>query len=306
MADLKVGLIGLGAMGRGMGKNLLANGFPLTVYDVAPPASESMAARGGTAAGSPAEVGEASDVVITVVPNSPDVEAVVLGPNGIVEGARPGTIIMDCSTIEPAATRRIGEQVRARGMSFVDAGMGRSSKDAEAGNILFMVGASDEDFARIKPVLQAMGKDIFHVGPPGAGITLKLVHNLLTLTILTASAEAIVLGAKAGLDVKKMVETFQTSTTGGFHMSNTIPDQVLKGAYEPGFKVALAHKDLGLGQQMAASLGVPLWTLAVSRELFTAAMARGRGDWANGAIATVIEELIGLKVADVVVEQGGS
>lgn len=305
MADLRVGLIGLGSMGRGMGKNLAAKGFPPIVYDLAPAAVAAMAERGATAAGSPAEVGEACDVVITVVPNGPDVEEVVLGPSGIAQGARPSTIVMDCSTVDPAVTRRVGEQLRARGMSMVDAGMGRSSREAEAGTILFMVGATDEDFAKVRPVLETMGNDIFHVGPPGAGITLKLVHNLLTLTILTASAEAIVLGAKAGLDVKRMVETFQASTTGGFHMDNTIPRQVLTGTYEPGFKVALAHKDLGLGQQMAAALGVPLWTLAISRELFTAAMARGRGEWANGAVATVIEELVGLKVADVLGQQTG-
>lgn len=300
MPDLRVGLIGIGAMGRGMGKNLLAKGFTLTVHDANPAAVETLQTLGAEAVETPRGVAERSYVVITVVPNGPDVEAVALGPNGLAEGGRPGLIMVDCSTVEPAVTRRVGAALAEHGIKMVDAGMGRSSAEAEAGQILFMVGADPDDFERVRPVLEAMGSDVFHVGPPGHGITLKLVHNLLVLTMLVADAEALVLGAKAGLDVRKMLEVLQASSTGHFHLSKTIPNQVLTGDYTPGFKVALAHKDLGLGQQLAAALGVPLQTLAISRELYTAAMARGRGDLANGAVVTVLEELVGLRIKDLV------
>lgn len=298
MGDRRVGLIGVGTMGRGMGKNLLEKGFPLTVYDANLAAVEVLQARGAEAVETPRAVAERSDVVITVVPNGPDVEAVALGPDGLAAGAHSGLILVDCSTIEPAVTRRVGARLAEHGIKMVDAGMARSSAEAEAGTILFMVGADPADFEAVKPVLEAMGSDVFHVGPPGHGITLKLVHNLLVLTMLAADAEALVLGAKAGLDVTKMLGVLQASSTGHFHLDKTIPNQALTGDYTPGFKVALAHKDLGLGQNMAAALGVPLQTLAISRELYTAAMARGRGELANGAIVTVLEELVGLRLAD--------
>jgi 3-hydroxyisobutyrate dehydrogenase-like beta-hydroxyacid dehydrogenase len=303
MAQQRIGLIGLGSMGRGMGGNLLKHGFPLTVYDANPDAAESL--PGATVAFSPRGVAERSEIVITVLPDGPDVEAAALGPEGVAAGARPGTLLVDCSTIAPTAARAIGEQLAARGVRLIDAAMGRSSPEAAAGTLLFMVGAAPEDFATIEPVLRAMGSDVFHVGPPGHGITLKLIHNLLSLTMLAASAEAMVLAGKAGLDLRRTLEVLQASTTGHGHLRGAIPNQVLTGDYTPGFRIALGQKDMRLGQELAATLGVPLQTLAAGGEVYTAAVEKGRGDWASGGIATVLEEMVGLRLADLAVEQAG-
>lgn len=301
MVQQRVGLIGLGSMGRGMGGNLLKHGFSLTVYDANPDAAESL--PGATVALSPRLVTAQSDIVFTVLPDGPDVEATALGPDGIAAGARPGTLLVDCSTIAPAASLAIGEALAARGVRMIDAAMGRSSPEAQAGTLLFMVGASPEDFATIEPLLRAMGSDVFHVGPPGHGITLKLIHNLLSLTMLAASAEAMVLAGKAGLDLRRTLEVLQASTTGHGHLRGAIPNQVLTGDYTPGFRIVLGQKDMRLGRDLATRLGVPLQTLAIAGEVYTAAVGKGRGDWASGAITTVLEEIVGLRLADLAAEQ---
>lgn len=304
MVQQRIGLIGLGSMGRGMGANLLRRGFPLTVHDANPAAAASL--RGATVAPTPRAVAARSDIVITVLPDGPDVEAAALGPDGVAAGARPGTVLVDCSTIAPDASRAIGDALAARGVRLVDAAMGRSSPEAEAGTLLFMVGAAPDDFAAVAPALRAMGTDIFHVGPPGHGITLKLIHNLLSLTMLAASAEALVLAGTAGLDLRRTLAVLQASTTGHGHLRGAIPDQVLTGDYTPGFRVALGQKDMRLGHELAARLGVPLRTLAVAGEAYTAAVAKGRGDWASGAIATVLEEVVGLRLADLAAAQAAA
>ena len=298
MPELRVGVIGLGSMGRGIGKNLVTKGFPTTVYDANLAAIEPLQMLGAEGAETPRAVAERSDVVVTVLPNGPDVEAVALGPNGIAEGAKPGTILMDCSTIDPAVSLSVNRRLAERGVRMVDAAMGRGSGEADSGTLVFMVGAEPADFEAIRPILEATGSDVFHVGPPGHGITLKLVHNLLSLTMLTASVEAMVLAGKAGLDLHKTLEVLQASTTGHGHMRGTIPQQVLTGDFTPGFRTVLGQKDLRLGHTLAASLGVPLQTLAISQELFTATIAKGRGDWASGAIVTVLEEIVGIRLAD--------
>ena len=167
MPQQRVGVIGLGSMGRGIGKNLVTKGFPLTVYDANLAAIEPLQLLGAEGAETPRAVAERSDVVITVLPNGPDVEAVALGPNGIAEGAKPGTIVMDCSTIDPAVSLSINQRLRERGIRMADTAMGRGSGEAEAGTLVFMVGAEPEDFAAIRPILEATGSDVFHVGPPG-------------------------------------------------------------------------------------------------------------------------------------------
>jgi len=303
MAEQRVGLIGLGSMGRGIGKNLIKHGFPLTVFDANLAAVEPLQILGAEAVETPRAVAERSEIVVTVLPNGPDVEAVALGPGGIADGARPGTIVMDCSTIDPSVSIGLNTALNERGLRMVDAAMGRSSKEADEGTLLFMVGATPEDFQTVKPLLDAAGADVFHVGPPGHGITLKIVHNLLSLTMLAASTEAMVLAGKAGLDLHRTLEVLQASTTGHGHMRFAIPNQVLTGDYTPGFRTVLGQKDLRLGRDLAARLGVPLQTLAISAELYTAAVAKGRGDWSAAAIVTVLEDIVGLKLADLAAQQ---
>lgn len=305
MPEQRIGLIGLGSMGRGIGKNLLKHGFPLTVHDANLAAVETLQVLGAEGVETPAAVAERSDIVVTVLPNGPDVESVAFGPNGLVETAAAGSIIMDCSTIDPSASMELAARLAERRIKMVDAAMGRGSQQADEGTLLFMVGVDPEDFERVRPLLDAAGADVFHVGPPGHGITLKIVHNLLSLTMLAASSEAMILAAKAGLNVHKTLEVLQASTTGHGHLRFSIPQAAMTGDYTPGFRTVLGQKDLRLGRNLATSLGVPLQTLGISAELFTAAVAKGRGEWSSPAIITVLEDIVGLRLADVAKEQAG-
>jgi 4-hydroxybutyrate dehydrogenase/sulfolactaldehyde 3-reductase len=297
MAQSRVGLIGVGLMGRGMGKNLLQKGFPLTVYDIDPAAVGPLRQQGAIVAKLPSEVARSSDIVITVVPDSPDVEAAILGPEGVMAGARPGTILIECSTIDPHVTKRVGQAVRAGGCRLVDAAMGRSSKEAEEGRLIFMVGAEPQDLEAVRPVLEAMGTDIFHCGGPGAGITMKMINNLLNISLLSADLEALVLGVKAGLDVEVMLGVLTRTAANNPHLKITVQDQVLAGNYQPGFKAVMALKDLGLAQNMAARLGVPLFTLTQARQVYSIAVAQGKGDLSMGVIGAVLEQLAGVRLA---------
>lgn len=305
MTQPRVGLIGLGSMGRGIGKNLIKAGFPLTVHDANLAAVETLQVLGAEGVETPRAVAERSDIIVTVLPNGPDVEQVALGADGIASGAKPGAIIMDCSTIDPPASMALHKALTERGLRMVDAAMGRGSQQADEGTLLFMVGAEPEDFETVRPLLEAAGADVFHVGPPGHGITLKIVHNLLSLTMLAASSEAMILAAKAGLNVHKTLEVLQASTTGHGHLRFSIPQQAMTGDYTPGFRTVLGQKDLRLGRNLATSLGMPLQTLGLSSELFTAAVAKGRGEWSSPAIITVLEDIVGIKLCDVAKEQAG-
>jgi len=297
MANRRIGLIGLGLMGRGMGSNLLKKGFSLTVHDIDAAAVEVLRQRGARAAASPKALAADSEIVITVVPDGPDVETVVLGPDGVLAGARPGTILVECSTIDPAVTQRVGKAVRAAGSRMVDAGMGRSSAEAEAGRLLFMVGAEPGDFDAVRPVLEAMGSDIFHCGGPGTGISMKMVNNLLNISLLAADLEALALGTKAGLSMDVMLRVLTTTAANNPHLKITVQDQVLAGNFTPGFKAVMAQKDLGLAQNMAARLGVPLFTLTQARQLYSIAVAQGKGDLSMGVIAQVMEDIAGVRLA---------
>jgi len=297
MPAKRIGIIGLGLMGRGMATNLVKKGFSLTVNDMDPGAVEVLRQRGARVAASPKAVAADSEIVITVVPDGPDVEAVVLGAEGVLAGARSGTILLECSTIDPAVTQRVGKAVRAAGCRMVDAGMGRSSAEAEAGKLLFMVGAEPADFEVVRPVLEAMGTDIFHCGGPGTGISMKMVNNLLNISLLAADLEALALGTKAGLSMEVMLRVLTTTAANNPHLKITVQDQVLVGNFQPGFKAVMAQKDLGLAQNMAARLGVPLFTLTQARQLYSIAVAQGKGDLSMGVIAQVMEDIAGVRLA---------
>jgi 3-hydroxyisobutyrate dehydrogenase-like beta-hydroxyacid dehydrogenase len=282
-------------MGHGIGKNLLRKGFVLTVYDVDPGAIARLVALGAASATSPKQVAEKSDIVITVLPNGPDVEHVVLGPEGVVKGARPGTIVLDCSTIDPEVTRRIGAELRAAGCGMVDAGMGGMPPAAEEGSLILMVGATPEDLARVTPLLNAMGKESIHCGGPGAGMSVKLINNLLAMTIVAADVEALAMGVRAGLKPDVLLRVLCSTYADNKPLHTMVPEKILQGDHEPGFKAVLAHKDVGLAVDYASSLRVPLWTLSPVRQLLSLVLAQGKGEQANTAIATVFEELLGTR-----------
>lgn len=290
-----VGLIGLGLMGHGIGKNLLQKGFALTVFDVDPAAAERLAALGAIAVTSPRGVAERSQVVITVLPDGPQVEEAVLGPDGVLAGARPGMVLLDCSTVDPAVTRKVGEALRAAGCGMVDAGMARSSKEAEEGRLLFMVGGLPEDLELVRPLLEATGTDIYYCGGPTAGITMKVINNLLNNTLLAMDAEALALGRKAGLETSVMLDVFGSTAANNPHLRGLVSQQMLTGDYTPGFKASMAHKDFRLAQNLAARLGVPLFSLAPSLNLFSQVLARGWADRSHSIVGRLLEEIAGVR-----------
>ena len=298
MTKQSVGVIGLGLMGGGIAKNLAQKGFAVGVFDLDPAAMARLERLGATGADSPDALAADREVIITVVPYSPQVEEALLGPRGALRGARPGTIFVDCSTIDPAASQAIGDQVRAAGCRFVDCGMGGSSTHSDEGTLLFMVGATEEDFAAVRPILEATARQIFHCGGPNAGITTKVINNTLAATIFAADAEALVLGRKAGVSAEALLAVFKATFANNPALHTLVYSDVLPGKYEPGFKAWMAHKDLGLGQNLAARLGVPLFALGPARQLYSAALAQGYADRAHTIVAKVLEEIAGVKVGE--------
>lgn len=262
----RVGYVGLGVMGTPMSSNLVRKGFDVTVFDVDRSRMPPLVALGASGAESVAEVAENSDVVITMLPGSPEVVDVVSGPGGVVESGRPGTVVLDTSTIYPGDTDALAEAARAAGMTFMDAAVGRLPPQAIAGASMFMVGGEAEDVARVRPLLEAMGDAIVHCGPVGAGIRCKIVNNFLTMITAKANAEAFSMAMKAGLPADAVWRVITgTTATNGCLSTGWLP-KLFAGDLEPGFAMRLARKDLALGVRLADELGVdaPLADLALA------------------------------------------
>lgn len=271
MAD-RIGFIGLGNMGGPMAANLARKGFSLTAFDPRPAQVDKLAALGAKPAKSVGDVVANSDIVVTMVPDTPDVEGVVLGPDGTLNRGRKGMLHMDMSTIAPAASRRMAEKLKEKGIGWVDAGVGRSPAHAERGESLFMVGAAAEDLARVKPLFDAMGNKVVHCGGPGAGIATKVVNNYLAMCLCQLNAEVFTLGAKLGLDTKALFEVVTSSLSSNDHLKLYWPTKALKGDIEPGFALDLAFKDLSIGVGAAKDAGAPAHVGNAARD----AMIRAR------------------------------
>ena len=220
-----------------------------------------------------------ADVVITMLPNTPDVAGVVSGPGGLLETGRAGMMMIDMSTIDPAASRSFGAVLADKGIRFVDAAVGRSPAHAERGESLFMVGAAAGDLERARPILEAMGNKIIHCGPQGSGISMKIVNNFLAMATCQLSAEALTLGSKLGLSAATMYEVITNSLASNDHLKTYWPTKVLKGDVEPGFAVDLAYKDLSIGVSAAAQAGVPVPTGAAARDCSGGGAHRPRARW---------------------------
>src|SRR5262245_18140801 len=259
----RIGFIGLGNMGRPMASSLLHNGFALTAFDTTAEQADLLVERGGRRARDLASLIAASDVVITMLPNTPDVADVV---SVLAESGRAGMLMIDMSTIDPATSRSFGMLLSGKGIRFVDAAVGRSPAHAERGESLFMVGAEEIDLARTRPILDAMGNKIIHCGPQGSGIAMKIVNNFLAMATCQISAEALTLGAKLGLSAATMYDVITTSLASNDHLKTYWPTKVLKGDVDPGFAIDLAYKDLSIGVGAAAAAGVPVFTGAAARE----------------------------------------
>jgi 4-hydroxybutyrate dehydrogenase/sulfolactaldehyde 3-reductase len=271
----RIGFIGLGNMGRPMASSLLRNGFAVTAFDTAAPQVGVLVERGAKRAGDVESLIASSDVVITMLPNTPDVAGVV---SGLADSGRTGMLMIDMSTIDPATSRSFGTQLSRKGIGFVDAAVGRSPAHAERGESLFMVGAEEGDLARVRPILDAMGNKIIHCGPQGSGIAMKIVNNFLAMATCQISAEALTLGAKLGLPTALMYEVITNSLASNDHLKAYWPTKALKGDVAPGFAIDLAYKDLSIGVNAAAVAGVPVFTGAAAREcLGQARSAQGLG-----------------------------
>ncbi len=262
----RIGFIGLGAMGKGMASNLQNKGFQLNVFDIVPEPVAVLVQQGAKAAASVAELTEASDIVVTMLPGSPEVDAVVLGEGGVLAHGRDGMLLMDMSTVDPETTDNLARRLPEQGIAVADAPVGRLAQHANSGESLFMVGASDADFARVRPLLEAMGTTIHHCGAVGSGMRTKLVNNFLAIVSCQMNAEALTLSTRFGLDLQTTLVVIHGTTATNGQLKINYATKVLTGDTEPGFAIDLAHKDLTLIVNAANKAKVPLPIGAVARE----------------------------------------
>ena len=253
---MTIGFIGIGTIGAPMARNIQKAGFPLIVCDSNASAMDAFVRGGVRAMRRPSEVAAASDIVITMLPDSPDVETVATGPDGIASAIRPGKIYMDMSTIDPGTTRRIAAAIQAAGARMVDAPVARAVEDAEKGTLAIMVGGELADVAEVRPVLDVMGNYIVHAGPLGNGHALKLVNNYVSAGILALHAEALAFGMKAGLSLEKIVELVGSTGASSAHLLKIQPVKSFVGDFRRGFMTRLAAKDVRLALAMAKDAGV--------------------------------------------------
>lgn len=290
-----IGFIGLGIMGRPMAKNLLKAGYPLVVHSRSQGPVQELVSAGAKVAASPKAVVEQVDCLITMLPNSPDVEQVALGTNGIIEGGRSGLTFVDMSTISPLVSQKIARALEPKGVQMLDAPVSGGEKGAIEGTLSIMVGGDKALFEQVLPVFQAMGKTITYLGPLGAGGFTKLANQIIVAVNLTAIAEALTLAAKAGLDIELTIKALAGGLAGSRCLEQKTPNY-LSHTYNPGFKIDLHYKDLGLITEASRALGVPLPTTAVVQELFNALRVKGRGGLDHSGVLTLLEELAGTEV----------
>jgi 4-hydroxybutyrate dehydrogenase/sulfolactaldehyde 3-reductase len=273
----RIGFIGLGRMGAPMAANMQRKGFQLAVYDVRREAVDRLVAEGATAGNGVAGVAAASDMVITMLPDGNVVQHVVLGSDGVLANAAKGTLIMDMSTVDPQTTDALADATSEVGLRFVDAPVGRLASHADKGESLFMVGATDEDFEAVRPMLEAMGSTIYHCGPQGSGTRTKLVNNFVAIALCQLNAEALTLAEGFGLKLENTLDVVNGTTATNGQLKVNYATKVLTGDTEPGFTVDLAHKDLSLVVNAANVAKVPLPMAAVARESLSLARASGYG-----------------------------
>lgn len=291
-----VGFIGLGTMGGPMALNVLKKGHRLTVFDISDKAVATLTSAGASAAGSPKAVAAASEIVITMVPDSPDVERAALGPDGIVEGIRSGAVYVDMSTIDPQTTQRIGAAISARGAHMIDCPVGKTAEHAVAGTLTLMAGGPAGLIARVRPVLDCMGTDFFHCGALGMGEAMKLANNLLATVLLEASSEALVAGVKAGLTLQTMLSVMKTTMAWNNQMALAMQARALKGDFNPGFMLKLAHKDCRLAVQMNRDLGLSAPLGHATLKTLDDGLSKNVGERDVGVLLKLREEEAGIEV----------
>lgn len=293
----KIGFIGLGIMGGGMAHNLLKAGFDVTVWNRTAVRMEPLVAAGAKAGSSPADVAAQSDVILVCVSDTPDVEAVILGADGVIESAKAGSLVVDHSTISPTATKAIAAQLSAKGVHMLDAPISGGSEGAAKGTLSIMVGGDAAQFERALPVFQAMGKTITHVGGTGAGQTVKLVNQILVVVTMLGVAEALLFAEAGGLDLAKTLTAVSGGAAGSWSLSNRGP-QMVQRDWRPGFTIDLQQKDLRLVLEAADQFGVPALGTGMVFQLYRTLQQQGLGGDGNHALVKALENLAGLAIGE--------
>lgn len=293
--SLNVGYIGLGLMGKAIARNILKAGFPLIVHNRSRAAVKELVSEGAVEAFSPAEVAAQSEIVFTNLPDTPDVEQVALGPDGIIETIRPGAVFVDNSTIKPAAARRIAEEFVKRGAFALDAPVSGGDIGARNATLTIMVGGEAQALEKVMPVFQAIGKTVTHVGAAGAGQVAKAANQIMVAAQMVAMGELLVFSQKAGVDPRKVVDAIK----GGAAQCWTLdvkPPRLFAGNRAPGFKAYMQAKDLNIVLETAREYGIPLPSAAVHTQLFQAMLQMGMGNLDNSAVLGVLETLAGIEL----------
>jgi 2-hydroxy-3-oxopropionate reductase len=286
----KVGFIGLGIMGKPMAKNLVQAGYELTVHNRSPEKAQELAREGATAAESPREVAGQSDIIITMLPDSPDVREILIGEGGVLEGIEEGALVVDMSTISPVVTEELAAAIGEKGASMLDAPVSGGDVGAIEGTLSIMVGGSEADFERAKPLFEVMGKTVTHVGPTGAGQVTKACNQIVTALTIEAVSEALVLGSKGGVAPEKILDVL----SGGLAYNKIMEvkrEKLLSHAFEPGFRAELHHKDLGIALAAGREYGVALPVTAIVDQMLLSMKRKGWGGEDHSALLKVIEDL---------------
>ncbi len=291
----KIGFIGLGIMGKPMAQNLLKAGYELTVYDIVPERMEDLLKAGAKRGSSAKDVASRSEVVLTMLPNSPHVREAVLGPNGVRDGAKPGTILVDMSSIAPLASQEIAAQAQAKGVAMLDAPVSGGEPKAVAGTLAIMVGGPQETFEQVKDILAKMGSSVTRVGEIGSGNVTKLANQIIVALNIAAMSEAMVLATKAGVDPEKVFQAIRGGLAGSAVLDAKMP-LALKGNFKPGFRIELHIKDMANALDTAHELGVPVPLSSVVMEIMQALKADGKGANDHGGLIQFYEQLAKVEV----------
>ena len=291
----RIGYIGLGLMGKPIVRNLMRAGFPLTVHNRSQAAVEELIKEGAERADSPRAIAEASDVVFTNLPDTPDVENVVFGEHGIMEGCHPGMIYIDNSTIKPETARKIAAALTERGAHALDAPVSGGDVGAKAGTLAIMVGGSEDAFEEARPIFEAMGKTITYVGESGAGQVAKACNQIMVAAQMVAMGELLLLAEKTGVNPERVIDAIKGGAAQCWTLDNK-PPRLFDGNRSPGFKAYMQHKDLGIVLDTARSYGMPLPGTAVNQQLYEAMLQLGMGDLDNSAVIGVLEAISGIQL----------
>lgn len=292
----KIGFIGLGIMGKPMARNLMKAGHELRVHDVRPEPVEELAAEGAARGGSPREVAARSEIVITMLPDGPEVEQVMLGPEGVLEAARPGLLVIDMSSISPMVARKVGEECARRGVEFLDAPVSGGEPGAINATLAIMVGGEASVFQKALPVFQAMGKSVTLTGPVGAGNVTKLANQIMVAVNIAAIGEALALAAKAGVDPQVVFEAVKGGLAGSAALNAKAP-MILSRNFQPGFRIRLHQKDLRNALKAAEALSVPLPVTSLVQQMLTALINEGEGELDHSGIVRFTERLAKVEIA---------